>query len=113
MINQNKLLQALNLREDDSKRIDLILEAMASRTDLQDLTILYFDTGYSMYYDAEFKVFQVDNEGTEITVFKDGREAIDYCISPPLDEESSDEVKADDNEVPNEVLKPEENKENT
>jgi hypothetical protein len=119
MINPKRLLDELNKREDDSKRIDAILDSMILRSDIMDRTVLYFANGYAMLYDAEFKVFQIDHDGLEITVSKDGRKAIDYCISPSDSEsepdfadfsdqseklankESSDAVKADDNVVPN------------
>jgi len=94
-----KILKVLNSREEDSKRLDSILESMRNNPDMVDLTILYFPNNYSMYFDAEFKVFQVDNEGTEIQVFKDGREAIDFCLYNDEHEIESSEIEDKDSDV--------------
>lgn len=103
MINQNKLLQALNLREDDSKRLDAIFDSMINlkmELDFKNFTI---------YYDTEFKMFTVvyfdplSEIKQEEQIFKDGREAIDYCLQPIPEVEEEPEV-----------LEPKlENKENT
>lgn len=104
MINQKKLLDALNLREDDSKRIDAILEAMIS----QDIKLLRFKN-YEMQYDPEFKIFQAGSSEVNIQVFKEGREAIDFCLFN--DEWEAQEIASNSSEVEPEVKS--ENKENT
>lgn len=114
MINPKNLLKELNKREDDSNRLDAILDTLMWHC----MDALDFKDHF-MYYDREFKIFTVRSRSDDSEeVFKDGREAIDYCISPSSDEPepdfadfseqsealanktSSDEVKADDNEAP-------------
>jgi len=75
-----KILKVLNSREEDSKRLDSILESMMNRNDLTDKTILYFPNGYFMHYDTEFKVFEAGTDVSDLNNFKDGREAIDFCL---------------------------------
>ena len=83
IVNSKKLLAQLEMREEDSRRIDAILESLQTdRT--KDLKI----GDLAVYYNCEFKVFEIIpsvipeiTENIEEQVFKDGREAIDYCIS--------------------------------
>ena len=98
-----KILKVLNSREEDSKRLDSILESMMNRNDLTDKTILYFPNGYFMHYDAEFKVFEAGTDVSDLNNFKDGREAIDFCLyndEPEIESSEIEEKNSDVGELP-------------
>jgi len=76
MINPKKLLRELNLREDDSKRIDAILESLKN----QDTQAIKFKD-FMLTFNLEYNRFQAGSAEPDTEHFKDGREAIDYCLS--------------------------------
>lgn len=103
------MLKALDSREDDSKRIDAILSAIIEFASSTKNPTLYFPNGYTAWYDSEFKVWVAGSHEINTTTFKDGREAIDFCLHNDEQEALEREFYASSNHSENSDKK-EENK---
>jgi len=75
-LDSSKLIDAMNLREDDSKRINAILDSL-----IKQKTAALRINDHQIVWDAHYNIFEVKQDlNEEYDVFKDGRKAIDHCI---------------------------------
>lgn len=96
-MDSSKLIDAMNLREEDSKRISAILDSL-----IKFPTAALRINEFELHYDHHYNIFEVRNINDyvfeaeqrvfkgEYDVFKDGREAIDHCISQTSLSEAND-----------------------
>lgn len=80
-MDSSKLIDAMNLREEDSKRISFILDSLE-----KDKSAALRFKDYVLIFDKHYQVFEVRQDLSEdFDVFKDGRKAIDHCIEHSTD----------------------------
>ena len=77
MLNPNNLFRASEDREEDSRRLSGILEALKTNNSMLAIG------EYRMWWNIAYKVFEAQSitQDEVADVFKDGRAAIDYCLS--------------------------------